>query len=412
MDLLAPLPPDHWGREPDANAFVELHNLVAAAESVYDIGPTDTDRIARERGVDLQTAFRDERVGLYVRLFEDAEAQGDLTPDGLHRLGHLARTLALTPADVRTVHTQAFGWTVERALADDCLTVEERLHLYALQQTLGLDPMQTAGTVQTAARQRLLVAVARVLCDGKLAPDEAAEVAQAVQALGIAVPTEVAAMLNRAASAWEDARPLPRLPASVRLGEGESEHARLAARWAFKRADSLRDAFADGVSTAATALQLFPWDRFMAPLRQGDVVLTSARLVLLDAERATQYVPLKTVDEAIAFSDALVLRIANDARRIILTAGDETQALAQQVVRALDALPHRQPAHGGHPAHWRPIASTDPSVRADEGFGWEIGGTAVVTAGRLVLTNVTGAHSIARTLIVTVERYGRTLRVD
>ena len=386
MDLLAPLPPDRWGREPDVNAFVELHNLVAAAESVYDIGPADAERIGRERGVDLRTDFRDERVGLYVHLFQDAEARGGLTAEGLRRLGHLARTLALVPSDVQMLHTQAFGEAVETALEDDCLTVEERLHLYALQQMLGLDTEQAAGTVLTAARRRLLMTVARVLCDGLLSPDEAADVAQAVRALGIVMPAEIAAMLNRAASAWEDAAPLPAVSTALRLSEGETAYADLAATWAFKRADALERAVAGAISDAPLAAMAFPWDTFLSPVRTGRLVVTGYRLVLLDDARPTQTIPLATVVELAAFADALVLRLADDGRRLLIGADAETAPFARTLRRALAAMPGRAPDPPLPSARWRALG--DPKKR------WELPGRVEVEAGVLQLANVLGTHVV------------------
>ena len=66
LDLLPYEEAGRFGREPEINAFVELHNLIAAAESPMDFSEGDRDRIGREYGVDLQTAFLPERVGLYA----------------------------------------------------------------------------------------------------------------------------------------------------------------------------------------------------------------------------------------------------------------------------------------------------------------------------------------------------------
>ena len=394
LDLLAPLPPDRWGSEPDANAFVELHNLVAAAEHASDIGPADTARIARERGVDLTTAFRDERVGLYVRLFRDAEARTGLVPDALRRLGHLARTLALDPADVRAVHTAAFGWAVEAALADDCLTVEERLHLHALQQALGLDAAGAAQTVEAAARRHLLATVARVLCDGRLSPDEAADVARAVAALGVAVPAEVAAMLNRAASAWEAARPLPAVATALRLSDGERAYADLAARWAVKRSDALAKALAGAVSDAPLDAMPFPWKTFLSPVRTGRIVLTDARLVLLDDARATGTVPVAAIDRIAAFADAVVLRVQGDGRRILIDPGTETGPFARTLRRAIADRPGRTADVPLPSARWRVLSGLPGPTRAGAASGWEMPGHATVEAGVIELANVLGTHAV------------------
>lgn len=371
-------------------AFVELHNLIAAAESPRDFSPADRDRIARERGVDLRDAFPDERIGVYAVLFEDARAA--LTPDSIEALGAVARTLALDSADVRTLHARAFGEAVEAALADDCLTVEERLHLHALQQTLGLDDATGAAVLDGAARRHLLKAVARALCDGLLSPDEAADVAGAVAALGVSVPAEIAAMLNAAAERWErESAPMPDLATDLRLMAGETVHALTEAAWTHKRADALERAFADGLSESPVERLAFPWSRFMTPLASGRVALTSYRLFLLDDERPTERIVLADVVDPLAFADALVVRLRNDSRRLVLRLRDETPRFADLLGRALG----RRPA--GHAARWQPV----------DAAGWSLPGRIAVSGRYVWLRNVVGEHRLDLARIGPALRDGR-----
>lgn len=378
-------------------AFVELHNLIAAAETAADFGPADRDRIARERGVDLRTAFRDERVGVYARLFDGA--RGAFTPEAIRTLGAVARTLALSPADVCTLHAHAFGEAVEAALADDCLTVEERLHLHALQQTLGLDDATGAALVDGRARQHLFKAVARALCDGRLSPDEAAEVARATEALGVAIPAEIAAMLAAAAERWErEAAPMPDIGTDLRLVDGETVYALVAAAWTHKRADALEHAFAGGVSESATERLAFPWSRFMVPLTSGRVALTSARLLLLDDDRQTTRIALTDIVQALAFADALIVRVHNDSRRVVLRLGAETPRFAELLGRALG----RRPA--GHAARWQKVSGAD----ADR---WSLPGRVAVSGRRVSLQNVVGEHHIDLTRVGPALRDGRQVAI-
>lgn len=303
-------------------------------------------------------------------------------PDDARALGAVARTLALDPADVRTLHAHAFGTAVEAALADDCLTVEERLHLHTLQLTLGLDDATGAAMVDGRARRHLLKTVARALCDGMLSPDEAAAVAHAVEALGVGLPAEIAAMLNAAAVRWErEAAPMPAIATRLRLADGETVHALLSAEWTHKRADALERAFADGVEEPDTVRLRFPWSRFMAPLTSGRVVLSSQRLLLLGAERATERIALAEVAEALAFADALVIRIRNDSRRLVLRLDAEAPRFADLLARALGRPPT------GYPARWQSAGS-----RATP--GWSLPGRVVVAGRYIWLQNVVGEHRI------------------
>ncbi len=409
MDLLPTAPPDLFGREPERNAFVELHNLVVAgADTPADYGPADADRIARERGIDLRTAFRDERLALYEGLFGEALARGALDDHQCRVLTRAAETLALTAADVQPVHERAFGDAVTVALTDDCLSVGERLHLYALQLALGLDPTRARAATDAPARARLLRVVARVLCDGELSPDEAADVAGAARALGVTVGPDLVAMLDAAANRWKiRSAPMPDLHVQIRLGPNETAHADVPARWADKRSDALRSAFVDGVSNADTRHQRFPWDRFMSPLRPGRIVLTSQRLVLLDAERPTRYVPLASVQDIVVFADGAIVRLASDSRRLVLDLDAGTEAFFALLDRTLAGLP-RQPRSVAD-ARWRSLGSVGTDLTeheprmleqhrerlAADPFGWDLPGTVSEGAYHLTLENAIGTHRIA-----------------
>ena len=411
LDLLPVEEAGRFGREPDLNAFVELHNLIAAAESPADFSEGDRDRIGREHGVDLRTAFLAERVGLYARLFDDGvESDG---PDPV-ALGAVARTLALDPADVRTVHERAFGQAVEAALADDCLTVEERLHLYGLQTALGLSPERASALVEAPARERLLRVVARVLCDGELPPEQAAEVARAVEALGVGLDAPLSAMLDAAAARWRlMSAPMPVVQTGVRLADGETAHAVVPARWANTRWDAMQRLFEEGFTSAPTAEQPVPWRRLASPLRTGRIVLTSQRLVLLHTERPSRSVRLAGIREAVAFRDGALVRLDGDARRLLLDLGAETARFCALLERALQAAPDRPEAPASSAVRWKRIldGAYPTSGRAARRYvervardpgGWELAGRATVMGAQIVLDNAIGAYVIPTHQILAV----------
>jgi len=221
------LVPPRKGRE----AYVELHNLIAAAGRPDAFGPEDLVRIGRRHGVDLRRAFRQERLTLYATYLHHAAARG-LPEAERATLAHLARTLHLDAADLGPLHEHAFGRAVTDVLADNCLSVEERLLLYALQHALGLDPAAASAAYEAAARERLLVAVARALCDGALSPEEAEEIAALERALDVRVPERVAQMLAEASYGWRLRHgPLPNVKVGVNLHRGEAGHFGVDGRW-------------------------------------------------------------------------------------------------------------------------------------------------------------------------------------
>ena len=418
LDLILPLQPDARGREPDLNAFIELHNLVAAAEHVSDIGPADTARISRERGVDLSTAFRAERVGLYVRLFESAGR----TAEALRSLGHLARTLALDVADVQAVHTAAFGSAVDEALADDCLSIDERLHLYALQQALGLDADDAGRTVEAKARERLLVTIARVLCDGSLSPDEAAEVATAVRALGVSLPADVARMLNRAASAWERTAPLPTLRVGIALERGETAHADAGpAQWWSLSDAALHAGISSDRLAGDTTARAVP--RLPGAPRTGRVVLTNRRLVLADDRGSPMVIPVGRLQAILPFADGFVIRVERSPKRLVLAVGSAAATLAPLLLRARDGLTAGPPVRASR-ARWAPDRRSAPEEAGggllpglndwwrrtpDPPVEWGPSGTAEIAGGRLVLSSWKEIRRLRLSTLVGIECVGHVL---
>lgn len=205
LDLLPaaePGPMDRLlGRRPARNAWVELHNLIVAAADTREFGPEARARIGRRYGVDLAVAFYEERLDLYAALLAAALADGALTGAERRRLAHVARTLALDVGDLAPVHDAAFGRVVGEALADGCLSVEERLLLYAMQRGFELGP-QAEAAYAAAARAQLVRAVAHALCDGALSPEEDRALHAQAEALDLPVPEEIEALLARGREVW------------------------------------------------------------------------------------------------------------------------------------------------------------------------------------------------------------------
>lgn len=273
------------GREPDRNAYVELHNLIAAAEGPDAFGPEDLRRIARRRNVDLTEKFVGERASIYQEYLDHL-----LETDGFHESGravlaHLARTLHLRAEHLRPVHRRAFGKAVQEAIADGELSVEERLHLYALQHALGLDPALADGAYEVMAREALLVRVARVLSDGRLSPDEADRISTLQRDLSVSLPTRVQEMLDAAAEQWRQIHTaLPTTETDMALAKEEVAHFQVRAAWhrvspktlrmLFPSESAMRAALRDPAETRPVRLPC------TSSIHKGRVLITSRRLLL------------------------------------------------------------------------------------------------------------------------------------
>ena len=327
FDLLRPEPAPRFGKPPDRNAFVELHNLIAAAETVDDFGPDDLDRISRRHGVDLAHAFLDERAVLYQRLLDDRLANGDLDAEDRRVLAHVARTLALTPANLRPAHERAFGNAVSEAVSDDCLDVEERLLLYKLQHLLGLDPRLADGAYDVLAREKLLVTVARVLCDGELSPAEEVEVERVRRGLSLDIPAPVATLLRNARVRWDTRHgELPVVDPGVRLKTGETAHyTRPDACWRSVDSAQLRAASArhrEALRTGKTERLQVPPTTLYGRSEAGRVVVTDRRLLLLRGGAAPDEYPHRTIVQTLRFENGTVVRTRSD-RRLFIDVGED-----------------------------------------------------------------------------------------
>lgn len=271
------------GSRPKRNAYVELHNLLAAAEHVGEFGPESLRRIGRAHGVDLTHEFLDERRTLYARYLTHCLSDGALTEDERHRIVHLARTLALDANDLAPIHDEIYGKTVSDALTDDCLSVEERLLLYAMQHTLGLDPDHAAAVYDAEARSKLLRRVAYALCDGELSEEERADIDALAAATDVEIPIEVQGMMESARYRWtlrhDD---LPEIELPLRLLDGEAGHFAGAGTWFelnYARLRVDRSDYEDDLQHHRTAHITVPKSA-LDRLDAGSIYVTDRRFVL------------------------------------------------------------------------------------------------------------------------------------
>ena len=315
LDLLPYRPAPRFGREPDVNAYIELHNLVAAAASTDEFSRADLDRIGRQRGVDLSIDFVGERLQLYQTLLDARLANSDLDREDRRVLTHVAHALALSPADLRPAHERAFGKAVTSAISDDCLDVAERLLLYKLQHLLGLDPEIADGAYGVIARERLLRTVARVLCDGKLSPEEADEVARVQSDLSLRLPPRIQAMLDGAAARWAELNAaLDPVHVHAPLTSGETAYFTAdGATWTNVDLANYRKVFdasdyREQVAAGQTRSIRMPDVALEGARMRGRVTVTDRRLALQADGRGVQRINLSSLTAVQLFSNGVTAR--------------------------------------------------------------------------------------------------------
>ncbi|MEO0558722.1 MAG: hypothetical protein AAF170_11135 [Bacteroidota bacterium] len=381
LELLDYKPTPLFGSEPDINAYIELHNLIAAAESIEHFSRDDLDRISRQRDVDLKVAFTNQRVNLYQDILDGLVVDGDLEEQDRKILSHVAHTLALTPALLREAHERAFGNAVTSSISDDCLDLDERLLLYKLQHMLGLDPEVADKAYGFLARERLLKTIARVLCDGELSPDEAQDVETVRDELSLEIPERLQQMLNRAADRWAAKNPQIE-PVHVHFKLKEDETAYYTSdgiTWTdvvihdVRRILSMADD--SGPKTERSTRHVRMPDAALDGDRQrGRLTITSHRLVLSADGRGQQSVNLRSLDAVRLFANGVTARTGG-GWHVFFDLGSKSQRvhwvlgqLVKPMVQPLAVVP-RAPSRG---ARWRKVRPDEiRAARLDEMTGAE-----------------------------------------
>ena len=129
-------------RPPRENAWLEVNNLLACAETVRDVRPEQVARIADRYGMPLRGEF----IGRLERLYRDylVHCLDDrrLSAEEVADLAHLKRILRLSDRTAASIHEsvarQVYSQSVEAALADGRIDPDEREFLDTLQSHLAL----------------------------------------------------------------------------------------------------------------------------------------------------------------------------------------------------------------------------------------------------------------------------------
>ena len=325
------------GVEPKRNAYVELHNLIAAAESLAEFGPDDLLRISRSHGTDLRVEFFKERRGVYAALLSHFLHSGEVAASQREALAHLARSFYLAPADLEPVHEKAFGRLVGDVLSDDCLSIDERLLLYTFQHTLGVR-LELEGAYDAAASERLLGAVARALCDDVLSAEEAETIRALEQELHVKVPEGVERRLDRAAHRWKLLQgPLPTVNVGIRLLPGETGHFVTLARWRNVNYARLRILLDDhrALLHRGDTHQLHIPDAALEGRKWWDaqIVITNKRL-LVHREQKMEVYTLQSLNGAERYANGVRVSVKG-ARSFVMDASLSTDLLYTVLWRAL-----------------------------------------------------------------------------
>ncbi len=319
------------------DAWVELHNLIAAAESRREFGLAHVARIEREHDVDFRCAFGNERRALYAQYLQHCVADGALTPEERATLEHLAATLHLSTAALATIHEDVFGDVVSGVLTDDCLDVGERLLLYTMQHTLGLKPGTADRVYEKEARTRLMRQIAHALCDGKLSDVEEAEIMRFAASLDVEVPEHVRALLDRAAARWAlQHGDLPAVDLGLRMLPDEVGHFSDHAEWfevSYAQFNAATSGHREAIHRHETEQVHIPRTA-LRRVDEGAVYVTSKRLVLVGGQRHPQELKFTSLLGCERYRNGTRV-LKRDARSLLVQVQSESEAFYLTLSRAL-----------------------------------------------------------------------------
>ena len=145
----------------------EIEALLAAAPRICEVSPESVEQIAKRHGIDLGRRLAGPRRNLYRRFLEHCLLDCALSPEENADLAHLQKLLRLDDTDAAQTHdavAQAvYGRAVAEVLRDQQLDPEERSFLERISADLALSPRVTAQIYEEGAAQSRERYLARAL---------------------------------------------------------------------------------------------------------------------------------------------------------------------------------------------------------------------------------------------------------
>ena len=138
-------------------AVSEIETLLAGAARLSEVSPETVEQIAKRHGIDLGQRLAGPRRNLYRRFLEHCLVDCALSPEENVDLTHLQRLLRLDDADAARIHDEVaqavYGRAVAEVLRDLQLDPEERSFLERISSDLAISPDVSAQIYQKSAEQ-------------------------------------------------------------------------------------------------------------------------------------------------------------------------------------------------------------------------------------------------------------------
>lgn len=348
------LKPQTWwqratGRRPAENAFAEINNLLADAQSVRDVQIDHVTGILLRYKVSSLEPFNAEARQLYAKLAVEAIRDGVVTPEELEDLRHLRRLLGLSDTETRAVfneHAQAYyDESVRGAVADGILTPEETVTLDQLRRSLCLDEALANRILLGGSRAALQAFMSTAIADGRLSPEEDEELERISTSLGVKLPQGDADALKLAKArvlwAIENAS-VPELELDVVLQRAEVGHFSTPAvlyemRTVTDRVDHhgprVRLKVMKGVYWTAGSTTLSRVTREqLTEISKGTLYVTSKRLILVGSPRNVT-IRMNTIVDIHEYTDGFEVVRSSGRNAVFTTRPGSADLLAAMIAR-------------------------------------------------------------------------------
>lgn len=217
------------GSEPKANAFAELNNALADAQSVRAVSLDAVQELNARYGINLHRKFERELKEMYRSFLLFCLSDRQFTQEEVEDLWHIKTLFGISDEDhegiYQEVAVETYKQTLEEVLADSKFTEEEKDRLEQLSAYLKIPEDTRKQTFDKTAGKFLQRKADEFTSDNLFSPDEEAELQALCRSLGVGLTLndKTAASLPKMRMLWQIRNGnLPVLQVPINLQRGET----------------------------------------------------------------------------------------------------------------------------------------------------------------------------------------------
>ncbi|HMB00234.1 MAG TPA: hypothetical protein VKS21_04540 [Spirochaetota bacterium] len=310
--------------KPQANAIIEINNLLATADHINDLSSDQLDAVCRKYKIDIYRKFKNELQHFYKKILTFFLKDKKLSGREINQLKHIKKLFGLQEKTTARMHKEIasalYQKELDAVLQDGKISAAEKEFLRQLEQELQLEPHTAASIYKntTAAYyrdfQKLLTA------DQRLSPDEINQLKKLAASLDIPLPDTSlnSDRLNKFKLFWliENGE-LPEIKVDIKLKRGEKAYFYTTAEFYKKKTVTRRIRYG-GPTARIRIIKGIYWragDLGVSRVQQdvialedkGDLYLTNKRLIFM-GERKNKTIRLNRILDLTPYSDGVEIQ--------------------------------------------------------------------------------------------------------